>query len=127
MLYWSIGKDIVERQENSQYGDGLIKQLSQDLNSEFPDMQGFSARNIKYIRQWYLFYNQEDGKWQQAVALLNDVNVQQFVSQIPWGHNIKIVTKCKAIDEALFYINKTIELGWSRNMLDTPDFDTFIS
>ena len=119
ILYWSMGKDIVEKQEKAKWGNGFITQLSRDLKEEFPNMQGFSKRNLELIRQWYLFYNQEIPIAKQAVSQLKDINVQQLVSQIPWGHNIKIVSKCEAIDEALFYINKTIELGWSRDMLDT--------
>ncbi len=118
-LYWSMGKDIVEKQKDSRYGDSLIKQLSQDLKAEFPDMKGFSLSNLKFIRQWYLFYNEPIEKSQQPVSQFDIANVQQLVSQIPWGHNIKIVSKCKTIDEAFFYINKTIEFGWSRDMLDT--------
>lgn len=119
ILYWSMGKDIVEKQEKAKWGNGFITQLSRDLKEEFPNMQGFSKRNLELIRQWYLFYNQETPIAKQPVSQLKDINVQQLVSQIPWGHNIKIVSKCEAIDEALFYINKTIELGWSRDMLDT--------
>lgn len=118
-LYWSMGKDIVEKQEKAKWGDGFITQLSRDLKKEFPNMQGFSKRNLELIRQWYLFYNQKTPIAKQSVSQLKDVNVQQLVSQIPWGHNIKIMSRCEAIDEALFYINKTIELGWSRDMLDT--------
>lgn len=116
-LYWSMGKDIVEKQETSQYGDGLIKQLSCDLKSEFPDLKGFSESNLKFIRQWYQFYNAGFEKGQQPVSFFK--NVQQLVAQIPWGHNLKIISKCETIDDALFYINKTIEFGWSRDMLDT--------
>ena len=116
-LYWNMGKDIVEKQEATKWGDGFIKQLSVDLKKEFPGIQGFSLRNVKYIRQWYLFYNQKNIIGQQPVAQFE--LVQQLVAQIPWGHNLKIISKCKSVDEALFYINKTIELGWSRDMLDT--------
>ncbi|NDV68435.1 YhcG family protein [Dysgonomonas sp. 25] len=117
-LYWSMGKDIIEKQEKTKWGDGFIVQLSKDLQEEFPNIQGFSVRNLKYIRQWYSFYNQKNIFGKQAVAQLEKGNMQQLVAQIPWGHNLKIVSKCKNIDEALFYINKTIELGWSRDMLD---------
>ena len=103
-FYWELGADIVEKQKSSSWGSGFLKQLSKDLMDEFPDMKGFSYRNIKYIRQWYLFYV----KRQQLVALL---------TQIPWGHNIYIVTKCNTIEEAEFYIYKTIENGWSRSVL----------
>lgn len=118
-LYWTMGEDIVEKQENAKWGDGFINQLSKDLNEEFPDIKGFSKRNLELIRQWYLFYNQKNSIAKQAVSQLSDINVQQLVAQIPWGHNLKIISKCKTIDEALFYINKTIEFGWSRDMLDT--------
>jgi predicted nuclease of restriction endonuclease-like (RecB) superfamily len=67
-------------------------------------MKGFSVRNLKYMKQWYLFYS----KGQQVVAQ---------IFQIPWGHNIAIITKCKNIDEALFYVRKTIQNGYSRSVL----------
>ncbi|WP_321423781.1 PDDEXK nuclease domain-containing protein [uncultured Bacteroides sp.] len=118
-LYWSLGKDIVTKQTNSQWGDGIIKQLSIDLKREFPKIQGFSERNINYIRQWYLFYNEHNTIVQQAVAQLETTeDLQQLVTQIPWGHNLKIISKCKSVEEAIFYIHKTMEFGWSRDMLD---------
>jgi len=55
-FYWQLGADIVTKQNKSQWGEGLIKQLSHDLMAEFPDMKGFSVTNLKYIRRWYLFY-----------------------------------------------------------------------
>jgi predicted nuclease of restriction endonuclease-like (RecB) superfamily len=115
-FYWELGSEIVEKQKNSTWGSGFLKQLSLDLMAEFPSMQGFSYRNLRLIKQWYLFYS----NWQQVVANLKNEIAKQVVSQliqIPWGHNIHIVTKCKEIDEALFYVNKTIENGWSRSVL----------
>ena len=116
-FYWELGKDIVEKQNSTSWGDGFIKQLSRDLMKEFPNMKGFSVRNIKYIRQWFLFFSQSITIGQQAVAQLGNTMAKQLVSQIPWGHNIAIITKCKSIDEALFYVNSTIENGWSRSIL----------
>ena len=58
-LYWGLGKDIVERQKLAQWGDGFLKQLSEDLMVEFPEMNGFSVRNLQQIVKWYSFYNQE--------------------------------------------------------------------
>ncbi|MCB1193523.1 MAG: DUF1016 family protein [Leptospiraceae bacterium] len=107
-FYWEMGKDIIKNQESAKWGDGFLKQLSLDLSSEFPNIKGFSERNIKYIRQWYLFYSKEIEKRQQAVAQL---------MQVPWGHNIAIISKCKSIDEAFFYIQKTIQNNWSRSVL----------
>lgn len=75
--------------------------------SEFPEVKGFSLRNLKYIRQWRQFYqNNEFG--QQAVAQL---------CQIPWGHNLAIVSKTQNIEEASFYISATLENSWSRSVL----------
>jgi predicted nuclease of restriction endonuclease-like (RecB) superfamily len=73
------------------------------------------------MRQWYLFYNQQDKIVQQVIGQLpatTDFASQQLVTQIPWGHNILIIKECKIIEEALFYIHKTIENGWSRMLLD---------
>lgn len=142
-LYWQMGADICQKQKNVQWGEGWLKELSRELMSEFPDMKGLSYRNLRYVRQWYLFYNQritfvqqavaqlEEGNWQQAVANLGDEIVQQAVAQIseevffsvPWGHHLYIISQCKNVDEAIFYLNKTVENGWSRavllNFLDT--------
>jgi len=103
-LYWDIAKMIVSKQKESKWGDGIIEKISNDLKKEFPNMKGFSIRNLKYMKQWYLFWQ----KGQQVVAQ---------IFQIPWGHNIAIITKCKTIDEAIFYVNKTIENGYSRAVL----------
>ena len=99
-FYWELGADIVDNQKNSIWGDGFLKQLSADLMAEFPEMKGFSYRNIRYVRQWYLFYNQENATWQQAVATLEPKPVLQ-ITQIPWGHNLVIVSKCQSTQEAL--------------------------
>jgi len=145
-FYWELGAEIVERQKSAKWGSGFLKQLSADLMAEFPDMKGFSYRNIRAIRQWYLFYNedisnlatacdqidQQQGVVQftetsafknvaQAVPHLDDGSIgQQAVTQlvqIPWGHNRVIISKCKDMAEALYYVNKTIENNWSRNVL----------
>ncbi len=99
-FYWEVGQDIVDKQRNAKWGDGFLKQLSIDLSSEFPDMKGFSLSNLKYIKQWYLFYSQEIGKSQQVVG--QKPIAKQAVSklvQIPWGHNIAIISKCKNLAE----------------------------
>ena len=142
-LYWRMGADICEKQKSASWGDGWLKELSRELMTEFPDMKGFSHRNLQYIRQWYLFYNQENTIVQQAVAQLEDVNVQQAVAKldddmrqqtvaqisedvffsVPWGHHLYIISQCKDVRRAVFYLKKTVENGWSRavllNYLDT--------
>jgi predicted nuclease of restriction endonuclease-like (RecB) superfamily len=149
-FYWDLGEEIIEMQTTYDWGTSFLKSLSSDMISEFPDAKGFSYSNLRYIRQWYLFYINELGNWQQLVANLDKISslnifeigqqpVGQFqiiqdqttptirqqhviqlknlISQIPWGHNILIVSKSENIEEALFYINKTIENGWSRSVL----------
>jgi predicted nuclease of restriction endonuclease-like (RecB) superfamily len=131
MLYWELGKMITEKQ--TAWGSKFLEQLSQDLRTEFPDMQGFSERNLKYCRQFYQFY--VPSIEQQLVAQLKQANQtndttqivspenfitvfrQQPVAQIPWGHNILIFSKSKRADEAEFYAGQTLQNGWSRNIL----------
>jgi predicted nuclease of restriction endonuclease-like (RecB) superfamily len=104
-LYWYIGKSIVSQQEANNWGSSVVERLSKDLNSEFPDMTGFSRTNLFAMRQFYIFYKN------------HFEFIPQLVGQIPWGHNRLILDKIKKQDEALFYITQTIENGWSRNIL----------
>ena len=111
-LYWEIGSMIISKQKESSWGDKILENISKDLKEEFPALQGFSLRNIHYMKKWVLFYSNS----QQSV----DEIVQQLVAQIfqiPWGHNIHIISKVKNIDEALFYISQTIENNYSRAQL----------
>jgi predicted nuclease of restriction endonuclease-like (RecB) superfamily len=105
LLYWDLAERIVTKQQQAAWGDGFLLQISKDLKTEFPEMKGFSKRNLEGMRQWYQFWVAES-----AIAL-------QLVAQIPWGHNLTIVTKIKDIDEALFYVQKTIQNNWSRSVL----------
>ena len=114
-LYWNLGKEIVEKQKQYSWGDSFLKLLSSDLRKEFPDMRGFSAENLKHIRYWYIFYN-DYLIGLQAVTQLSDI--ERRIKSIPWGHNQRIMYKCKDVREALFYVNKTIENGWSRTVLE---------
>jgi predicted nuclease of restriction endonuclease-like (RecB) superfamily len=107
------------------WGSGFYKQVSKELKSEFPDMQGFSKSNLYNMKKFYLFYNQENTIFQQVVGKKEDAITQQSVEQftihsifqIPWGHHIEIFTQCKSVHEALFYVQKTIKNGWSRAVL----------
>lgn len=116
-FYWELGADIVEKQSAAKWGDGFLGKLSQDLMTEFPDMRGFSLSNLKYIKQWYLFYSAHESIGQQLVGRLKKANVQQLVAQIPWGHNLVIISKIKDTNEALFYVQKIIQNNWSRAVL----------
>jgi len=105
-LYWDLAKDIVSKQQEANWGDNVLEQLSTDLKLSFPDIKGFSRRNLYAIRQWYLFYKTFSEFVPQAVA------------QIPWGYNRLIISKIKNLKEALFYCNATIENSWSREQLE---------
>ena len=101
-MYWFLGKEIFEKQENSVWGSGFIDQLSKDLKLEFPEMSGFSPKNLRYCKTFYEF-------WQQAVAKLQLNENQLHIFNIPWGHNIILLQKIKNESHAHFYVEKTIE------------------
>lgn len=104
LLYWHIGREILDRQKAQGWGAKVIEQLSKDLRSEFPQMKGFSRTNLLYMRGF-------------AESYQNEEFVQQVAGQIPWFHNCVILDKVKDAKEREFYIAKTIENGWSRNVL----------
>jgi predicted nuclease of restriction endonuclease-like (RecB) superfamily len=104
-LYWKIGRDIVARQKQLGWGAKVIDKLSVDLHRAFPDMQGFSSRNLKYMRSFALMYSDEP-------------IVQQLAAQIPWFHNCLLIDRVKDANEREWYIQKTIEHGWSRPILE---------
>jgi len=104
-LYWNIGQDLSEKQHKSSWGSKFIEQVAIDLKHEFPEMTGFSRRNLYAIKQWYQFYSSEYEFVPQAVA------------QIPWGHNRLIISKVKNIEEAIFYSKEVTNQGWNRDIL----------
>lgn len=103
-LYWEIGRSIQIKQEEEGWGAQIITKLSKDLKSAFPDMKGFSSRNLKYMLKFYRYYSCSK-------------IVQQAAAQIPWFHNIVLLEKVKDENDRMWYIKKTIENGWSRNVL----------
>lgn len=125
-FYWEMGADIIRMQNEQGWGNGVIKQLSLDLRNAYANVQGFSVRNLEYMKRWYLFYskyaeiseetnkNLTIAKSQQPVAILQ---FPIIFSNIPWGHHIEIIYKCKSIPEALFYVKKVTECNWSRETL----------
>lgn len=108
-FYWELGKTITEKQPR--WGAKFLENLSSDLKAEFPEINGFSVRNLKYTKQFYQFYSVD------SLLIPNNQFGQQLVAQIPWGHNILIFSKTESIKEAAFYINATIENNWSRDVL----------
>lgn len=144
LFNWQLGRDLVVRKAEEKWGNGIVEQVSLDLQAAFPDVKGFSTTNLWYMKKWYQFYTgvSDEPKLQQLVGEIKPNNsarleqigtvaredkLQQAVGEIlfpdlfsyvPWGHHILIITKCKTIDEALFYIKRTIDEGLSRNALD---------
>lgn len=146
LFNWQLGRDLVIRKAEERWGAGVVEQVSLDLKAAFPKSKGFSTTNLWSMKKWYLFYSQDShveklhqlgGELQNADSQIN-IKLQQVVGEfgevrenfvegenfplafsfVPWGHHIDIITKCKNIDEALFYVRKTIEEGWSRNTLN---------
>ncbi len=115
-FYWSLGADIVEKQQHTSWGSGFLKQLSADLMKEFPDMRGFSLNNLQYIRRWYSFYYDLFPKSGTSCSTIGQQPVAQL-TMIPWGHNLTIISKCDTLEQAMFYVNKTIEHNWARSVL----------
>lgn len=131
---WQLGRDLVTRKAEEQWGSGVVEQLSMDLQAAFPESKGFSTSNLWYMKQWYEFYSSEiaQQKLQRLVGEIQSANtqvgmiLQQPVGDIdfptifglvPWGHHIQIIAKCKTIEEALFYVKKCAADEWSRNTL----------
>lgn len=104
-LYWKIGKEILERQQNESWGSKVIEQVSQDLRHSFPEMKGLSVTNLKYMRMFAGEYSLEEIS-------------QQPVDQLPWGHHVALFS-IQDKKKRMWYIQKTVEHGWSRNILVT--------
>ena len=144
LFNWQLGRDLVVRKAEEKWGSGIVEQVSLDLKAEFPNAKGFSARNLWFMKQWYSFYalkNETAGliddlensvdangiKLKQVASEIQEKKLKQDDSEmifpsifayVPWMHHVLIIQKCKAIEEALFYVRRTVEEGLSRNALD---------
>lgn len=147
LFNWQLGRDLVILRAEEKWGKGVVEQVSLDLQDAFPGVKGFSTSNLWYMKKWYQFYASEGtarklqqlvgeieidkirqrntrlqhiGSEPTAVKLQQDVGEYGFpniFSFLPWGHHIAIITKCQTIDEAIFYIRRSIDEGWSRRTL----------
>ena len=146
LFNWQLGRDLVLRKSEEKWGKGIVEQLSLDLQQEFPEVRGFSARNLWNMKKWYSFYalartsdnlirtvddklKLNSTKLQQIGAEIQENNEEElhqvgaemsfpsFFGFVPWRHHVEIVSKCNSVEEALFYLQRTIEEGWSRNAL----------
>jgi len=121
--YWEMGRDISRLHESAKWGSAFFDCLSLDLRTEFPNQTGFSVTNIKYTKRWYEFYNQGNKNRQRVVdeirqQVADDLEMPLEFGSVPWFHHVHIFTHSDSIAEALFYIDKTIENGWSRSELE---------
>jgi predicted nuclease of restriction endonuclease-like (RecB) superfamily len=141
LLYWDIGRMVAERQEAEGWAASVIDRLSIDIRHDFPDLKGFSARNIWRMRSFYLAYGEQiinlpqavaeigsidkNKVWPQAVAKLDAADCP--VLQLPWAHNILLLEKVKDPPARLWYMRQAVEHGWSRNVLalhiDQQDYE----
>lgn len=144
LFNWQLGRDLVQKKAEERWGAGVVEQISLDLKKEFPEDEGFSARNLWYMKKWYVFYVQENeslflhqlGAEMQSVVNQHSIIMHQIGAEldeeklyqtggefplpfalVPWRHHVEIITKCKSIEEAIFYIGQTIEKGLSRSAL----------
>ena len=134
---WQLGRDLVTRKAEEQWGSGVVEQLSMDLQAAFPESKGFSPTNLWRMKQWYEFYsseiaqqklpqlvgelkqseNQPNIKLSQVVGESQHTDFPPLFAYVPWGHHAEIIAKCKTVEEALFYVKKCAAEGWSRNTL----------
>ncbi len=148
-FYWSVGRDLVALRAEERWGSGVVKQFALDMRQAFPNETGFSYSNVKYMKQWYLYYYERVIKCQQAanekshqlggqlevveksqqiagqIDILKkgqqpagQLEMPEIFGRIPWFHHVQIISKCKTLDDALFYIDRVVAEGWSRSKLE---------
>lgn len=134
---WSVGRDLVMRKAEETWGSGVVEQLSFDLQEAFPLDRGFGTTNLWAMKKWYLFFSSSEAteKLHQVGGELQPANSQRIIKLhqvgaeidtdfplilglVPWRHQVNIITKCKSVDEAVFYLQECILGGWSRQTLD---------
>lgn len=140
LLYWDIGRGIVVKQQALGWGESVIDRLASDLQADFPGAGGFSPRNLRDMRRFYLAYQDlviwrqpvaklagtakgsDSAIWRQPVAKLKSGGIPaevwpQLVAKIPWGHHLLILNKLADQEARLYYLHATARLGWSRSVL----------
>lgn len=144
LFNWLLGRDLVQKKAEERWGAGVVEQVSLDLQREFPNADGFSTTNLWNMKKWYTFYmtgdnkallqsfygesqraaNQLPKKLHQVGGELDPEILHQPGGEfplpfalVPWRHHVEIITKCKSVEEALFYVRETIETGMSRAAL----------
>ena len=141
---WLLGRDIVQKKAETRWGTGVVNQLSLDLRGAYPDVKGFSVRNLFYMKAWYEFYMANDTNKEilrqigaellgaeivspnRIATIIDNGGMLPIFGIVPWKHHLLIMSKCKSIEEAFYYIARTIDEGLSKreleDIIDTDDF-----
>ena len=157
---WLLGRDIVQKRAESRWGSGTVNQLCLDLKAAYPDVKGFSVRNLYYMKEWYEFYmadeehkeilHQVGAKLQEAEnqnpiklhqlgaeivsadkisAILAEGGMLPVFGIVPWKHHLTLISKCKSIKEAFYYMARVIDEGLSKreleDVIDNDDFSKY--
>ena len=127
-FYWSIGRDLVALKAEQLWGTGVVKQFALDMRNTFPEETGFSYTNVRYMKQWYMFYYEQITNRHQVGGKIKSnekshqvggfLEMPHIFGLVPWKHHVLICSKCKTLDEALFYVNIVAKEGWSRSYLE---------
>jgi predicted nuclease of restriction endonuclease-like (RecB) superfamily len=104
LLYWSIGRDLSQRFDREGWGGKIVDRLSKDLQAEFPGVEGFSPRSLRYMRAL-------------AEAWPDEPILQQVAAKLPWGHHMVLLDRLKEGEAREWYLRAALENGWSRNVL----------
>jgi predicted nuclease of restriction endonuclease-like (RecB) superfamily len=118
LLYWDIGKIIVEAQKTKGYGKQVVERLAGDLQKEFPGTAGFSPQNVWFMRSFYLTWQAASEKLSHVVRESSVSALPPPISDLPWGHNRLLLTKLDTPAVRLWYAHKSVEFGWSRAVLE---------
>ncbi len=143
LFNWQLGSDLVVRRAEERWGFGVVEQVSLDLQAAFPEVKGFSVRNLWNMKKWYSFYasspdirdkmdsleksvQDDTAKLHQIDAETRDKILHQSGAElpfpllfafVPWRHHVEITARCRTVDEALYYIKITAQEGYSRSAL----------
>jgi predicted nuclease of restriction endonuclease-like (RecB) superfamily len=125
LLYWDIGRGIVEKQQTAGWGDAVVERLAADLRAAFPDMRGFSVANLWRMKQLYLVHTSPEFLAQAVREMKSGVAdpeklaqaVRELAALVPWGHHTNLLAKLTDPAARLYYLRATAQFGWSRNVL----------
>jgi len=125
LLYWEIGKGIVDKQKEHGWGQSVVEMLAKDLKMALPDVTGFSADNLWRMRQFFIEYSAPEFL-EQAVPETNAIKsdteileqaVRELLAIVPWGHHVEVLKKVKDQKARVYYLRAATKFGWSRNVL----------